>query len=244
MSNSLRILYEDNHLLAVLKPAGLATMGVAADQPSVVTLARQYIKQRYAKPGNVYLGVVSRLDEPVSGVLLLARTSKAAARLNAQFRGRSVEKTYWAVIEGSIQPPAGNWQDWLLKDEPARRMRRVAQQSAGRPKPGGGPTAPQEARLTYHLLERLSVGSLVEVTLETGRKHQIRVQFAERGWPILGDRRYGAAAPFSAGIALHSRQLAFDHPVTKQRIELTAPLPRSWRRFGLREGTFDGGGTS
>lgn len=244
MSAPLHILYEDNHLLAVLKPAGLATMGVVADQPSVVTLARQYIKERYAKPGNVYLGVVSRLDEPVSGVLLLARTSKAAARLSAQFRGRSVEKIYWAIVEGAILPPAGLWHDWLLKDEQARRMRRVARQSAGRSKPGGGPATPQEARLEYRLLQRLSAGSLVEVLLETGRKHQIRVQFAERGWPVLGDRRYGAAGSFSAGIALHSRRLVFDHPVTKQRIELTAQLPRSWRQFGLREGTLDGGSTS
>jgi 23S rRNA pseudouridine1911/1915/1917 synthase len=244
MSAPLRILYEDNHLLAVLKPAGLATMGVAADQPSVVTLARQYIKERYSKPGNVYLGVVSRLDEPVSGVLLLARTSKAAARLSVQFRGRSVEKSYWAVVEGSIQPPVGNWHDWLAKDEQARRMRRVARLSAGRPKPGAGPSAPQEARLEYRLLQRLSANSLVEVMLETGRKHQIRVQFAERGWPILGDRRYGAAELFSVGIALHARRLVFDHPVTKQRIELLAPLPRSWRRFGIREGTLGGGGTS
>ena len=244
MPPSLRILFEDNHLLAVLKPAGLATMGVARDQPSVVTLARQYIKERYAKPGNVYLGVVSRLDEPVSGVVLLARTSKAAGRLSAQFRGRSVEKTYWGVVEGSIQPPAGLWQDWLLKDEQARRMRRVARPAAKLGQSGDRQSAPQEARLEYRLLQRLSAGSLVEVMLETGRKHQIRVQFAERGWPILGDRRYGAAEPFSAGIALHSRRLAFDHPVTKQRIELTAPLPRPWLRFGIREGTFDGGGTS
>ena len=114
------ILLEDNHLLAVNKPAGMATMGVAAGQASVLAAARQYIKHRYAKPGNVYLGVVSRLDEPVSGVLLFARTSKAAARLSEQFRSRSVEKTYWAIVDGENFPLAGTWEDFLLKDEPRR----------------------------------------------------------------------------------------------------------------------------
>jgi 23S rRNA pseudouridine1911/1915/1917 synthase len=233
MPAPLHILYEDNHLLAVLKPAGLPTMGVAADKPSLVALARQYIKQRYAKPGNVYLGVVSRLDEPVSGVVLLARTSKAAARLSAQFRGRSVEKTYWAVVEGSIRPPAAQWIDWLAKDEQARRMRRVAAAKGEAAAPAAGGSRAQEARLEYRLLQKLSAGSLVEVTLETGRKHQIRVQFAERGWPILGDRRYGAQKPFPAGIALHARRLVCEHPVTKRRLELVAEPPASWRKLGI-----------
>ena len=126
------ILLEDNHLLAVVKPAGLATMGVAEGETSVLALARQYVKLRYDKPGNVYLGVVSRLDEPVSGVLLFARTSKAAARLSEQFRSRSVEKTYWAVVEGDGLPAAGRWEDLLAKDEPRRRMHRVGPDHAGR----------------------------------------------------------------------------------------------------------------
>ena len=221
----LKILFEDNHLLALLKPAGLATMGVAAGEDSLLNQARQYIKTRYAKPGNVYLGVVSRLDEPVSGVVVFARTSKAAARLSEQFRGRSVEKIYWAIVEGSIKPPSGQWNDYLLKDEPRRRMRRVGSEESGG----------QPARLEYRLLERLAAGSLVEISLHTGRKHQIRVQFADRGWPILGDRKYGATQPFPAGIALHSRRLAFDHPVSKQRIELEAPVPVPWRKFGVNE---------
>jgi 23S rRNA pseudouridine1911/1915/1917 synthase len=231
----LEILYEDNHVLAVLKPAGIPTMGVEASRASMLTVARQYIKDRYAKPGNVYLGVVSRLDEPVSGVLLLARTSKAAARLSEQFRSRSVEKVYWAIVDGPLAmagpyaptsplAPSGQWTDFVLKDEGIRRMRRV-----GRNQPGA-----QEARLDYRLLEQLPLGSLVEVVLKTGRKHQIRVQFGDRGWPILGDRRYGATRSFPFGIALHARRLAFDHPISKQRIELVAAVPPAWRQFGVR----------
>ena len=118
----LEILYEDNHLLTVLKPAGLPTMGVAADKPSVLTEAKRYIKRRYNKPGNVYLGVVSRLDAPVSGVVLLARTSKSARRLNEQFRNRTVEKVYWAIVEGPVQRAAVECVDWLAADERHRRM--------------------------------------------------------------------------------------------------------------------------
>src|SRR5262249_30669630 len=118
----LQILYEDNHLLAFNKPHGLPTMGVALGRPSLVTLAKQYIKRRYRKPGNVYLGVMSRLDAASSGVVLLARTSKAAARLTEQFRGRKVEKTYWAVVSGTIDPPSGELTDWVVKDEVHERM--------------------------------------------------------------------------------------------------------------------------
>jgi 23S rRNA pseudouridine1911/1915/1917 synthase len=221
----LQILLEDNHLLAIDKLAGVATMGVAAGQPSVVNCAREYLKLRYSKPGNVYLGVVSRLDGPVSGVLLFARTSKAAARLSEQFRHRSVEKTYWAIVEGGDLPAAGRWEDSLAKDEPRRRMRRIGSQEAG-----GLP-----AVLEFRRLRRLSLGWLVEVLPETGRKHQIRVQFAERGWPVVGDAKYGAQRSFPSGIALHSRRLAFDHPISKERIELLAPPPDPWMKLGITD---------
>ncbi len=217
MREPLKILHEDNHLLAVIKPAGLATMGVAADETSLFTLAKDYLKRRYNKPGNVYLGVVSRLDEPVSGVALLARTSKAAARLSEQFRSRSVEKIYWAIVEGTIEPPAGEWIDFIAKHEPERRMRCVAE---------GSPEA-REARLRYRRLQPLSADSLVEFELETGRKHQIRLQCALCGFPILGDRKYDSPRTFPKGIALHARRLSFDHPISKARIELVAPLPAS-----------------
>jgi 23S rRNA pseudouridine1911/1915/1917 synthase len=220
----LEVLFEDNHLLAVNKPAGIATMGVAADEPSVLGVARQYIKRRYAKPGNVYLGVVSRLDALVSGVLLFARTSKAAARLNEQFRSRTVEKTYWAVVEGNV-PPAGRLEDSLIKDDQRQKIRIGAKDE------NGGTMAV----LQFRRLQQVGDGWQVEIVPETGRKHQIRVQFAERGWPILGDKKYGSSRKFSSGIALHSRRLAFDHPISKKRMDVVAALPPAWRKFGIDE---------
>jgi 23S rRNA pseudouridine1911/1915/1917 synthase len=221
----LDILYEDNHLLAVNKPAGLPTMGVAADVPSLVTLAKQYIKQAYRKPGGVYLGIMSRLDAGTSGVVLLARTSKAAARLTEQFRSRAVEKIYWALLAASVHPPAGEWVDWLAKDESRQRM--VVSGESDR--------SAKEARLRYRQLAQLAFGSLVEVELLTGRKHQIRVQFAARGLPVLGEQKYGRGAPFSDGLALHARQLTVEHPVKHEPLVLVAPIPKAWRAMGVRD---------
>jgi 23S rRNA pseudouridine1911/1915/1917 synthase len=220
----LDVLYEDNHLLAIAKPVDLPTMGVPDDCASLLALAREYIKQRYHKPGNVYLGAMSRLDAPVSGVVLFARTSKAASRLTAQFRTREVEKTYWALVAGSA-PPAADCTDWMIKDERHRRMH-----LATAAQPGA-----QEARLSYRRLAQLPRATLLEIALETGRKHQIRLQLSSRGLPILGDRKYGSRDTFPAGIALHSRRLQFVHPTRGQPIELVAPLPASWRRYGVDE---------
>jgi 23S rRNA pseudouridine1911/1915/1917 synthase len=222
MSQALKILFEDNHLLAVLKPAGLATMGTAADSPSLVKLAKEYLKRKYGKPGNVYLGVVSRLDGPVSGVVIFARTSKAAARLTEQFRSRKVKKIYWALVEGIVDPLSGTLTDHLARDEANHRMRIV------------GPAMPkaQQAVLSYHRLKIVrNALSLLEVELQTGRKHQIRLQFAERGHPILGDRKYGSMRKFPSGIALHARRLIFDHPVRHENITLEAPLPPTWQNY-------------
>ena len=218
---SLSVLYEDNHLLAVAKPAPLATMGVAADRPSLLAAAKQYIKQKYAKPGNVYIGVVSRLDAPVTGVVLLARTSKAAARLSQQFREGSVEKTYWAIVGNTPDPNSGRCVDWIIRDPRHRRVH-IATRTT--------PDA-QEARLAYRTLRRSRRGVLVQVRLETGRKHQIRIQLSSRGWPILGDRKYGARSKFPEGIALHARALQVLHPVRKSPLRITAPLPPSWNDF-------------
>lgn len=220
----LDVLYEDNHLLAVLKPAGLATMGVAPDRPSLLAEAKEYLRRRYHKPGNVYLGVVSRLDAPVTGIVLLARTSKAAARLNEQFRTRAVEKIYWALVEGHPRPAADRSIDWLVPDARHRRVSRAAPETPGA----------QRAELQYRELCRVGPRSLLEVTLVTGRKHQIRVQLALRGHPVAGDRKYGSPTAFEHGIALHSRRLVFEHPVQHEPIELEAPLPRSWQQLGLR----------
>lgn len=226
----LEVLYEDNHLLAVNKPAMLPTMGVAEDVPSLLTVAKEYIRRKYNKPGNVYLGVVSRLDAPVTGVVLLARTSKAAGRLSAQFRDRNVAKTYWTIVEGRIEPQSGRLTNYMRKDERHRRMHIASEKTPGA----------QLAELAYRTLgdeddapqlrDRHNL-SLLKVRLLTGRKHQIRVQLSHAGLPILGDRKYGSLRPFPAGIALHSRKLVIEHPVSKMQVEIEAPLPASWHRF-------------
>jgi 23S rRNA pseudouridine1911/1915/1917 synthase len=216
-------LYEDNHLLAIDKPAGLPTQGAARGRASAVDRAKDFLKRKYRKPGNVYIGVVSRLDAPVSGVLLLARTSKAAARLNEQFKQGAVEKVYLALVSGNLEPTAGEWSDYVLKDEQAERMRVVGADRRGA----------KQAILRYRRLDwmREEAATLVEIQLVTGRKHQIRLQFANRGLPILGDRKYGSSTAFSTGIALHARRLVVEHPVKKDRIELAAPIPEHWRRW-------------
>lgn len=220
----LEVLYEDNHLLAVNKPAGLATMGASAGAPSLWEAAKAHLKQRYQKPGNVYLGVVMRLDAVASGVVLFARTSKAAARLSEQFRTRAVTKEYWAFVEGT---PAAKREcvDWLVKNEQRQRIELAR----------AGQSGAQEARLNYQLREQLPRGAWLEIELLTGRKHQIRVQLASRGHPILGDRKYGARSQFAAGIALHARRLVVSHPVQKETIELIAPLPPTWRGLGTSD---------
>jgi 23S rRNA pseudouridine1911/1915/1917 synthase len=217
------VLFEDNHLLVVDKPAGLSTMGARAGTETLFQRAKDYIKRRYSKPGNVYLGVVSRLDRPVSGVVVFARTSKAAARLTEQFRRRRVEKTYWALIEGRIMPAQAVWEDYLRRDQREGRMQIAARNSAGA----------QSAVLAYRVLRRFADISLVEVNLHTGRKHQIRLQWAAHGHPLLGDRKYGSRREFSPGIALHARQLTLHHPVGDRLLTFTAPPPASWRRFGV-----------
>jgi len=220
---ALEVLYEDNHLLAVAKPAGLATMGVPKGKPTLLAAAKEYLKRRYQKPGKVFLGVVSRLDGPVTGVVLLARTSKAARRLSEQFRSLAVEKTYWAIVEGRVEPARGECVDWIGQDKRHRRMWIV------------GPTVlgAKQARLAYRRLNVLRHGTLLEVQPATGRKHQIRLQLAHRGYPILGDRKYGGRGGWPAGIALHSRRLVVTHPTKGIPLELEAPLPTAWREIGV-----------
>ena len=226
----LNVLYEDNHLLAVNKPGMLPTMGVADDRPSLLTVAKEYVRRKYNKPGNVYLGIVSRLDAPVTGVVLLARTSKAAGRLSKQFRQREVEKIYWAIVEGPVEPSERQLVDFLRKDERHRRMHVT----------GANTPDAQRAELTYRVMrpEAENLGSLkagpvalLEIRPLTGRKHQIRLQLSNAGLPIVGDRKYGSSRPFAAGIALHSRRLVIEHPVSKMQLEIEAPLPASWQRY-------------
>lgn len=220
------VLYEDNHLLVVNKPAGIPTMGVAEGEPSLWREAKEYVKEKYSKPGNVFLGVVSRVDTPVTGVVIFARTSKAAARLSEQFREGEVGKTYWAVVEAPPQPPRGKCKDILVR---ADRQRKVRVVKAGEERPEDG----QDAVLEYRTIRKLGRGALIEVQLLTGRKHQIRVQMSSRGWPIVGDKKYGANTKFAGGIALHARQLRLQHPVTKEPLEISAPVPLDWQALGV-----------
>jgi 23S rRNA pseudouridine1911/1915/1917 synthase len=220
---SVRILYEDNHLLVLDKPPLLATMGALPEKPSLVQLAKDDLKRRFNKPGNVYLGVVSRLDSMVSGVVVLAKTSKAAGRLTEQFRNREVIKTYWAIVEGLAPPGPVDCLDWLLRDQPHQCVGICTADT---------PDA-QEAQLTFRRLGQSGGLSWLEIDLHTGRKHQIRVQLAGRNLPILGDRKYGARRPFSPGIALHARSLTLAHPVRKEPMTFLAEPPASWRKPGF-----------
>ncbi len=222
--NQHTILFEDNHLLVVDKPPGLATMGLPEGEETLLTQAKEYIKRKYNKPGDAYLGVVSRLDFPVSGLIVFARTSKAAARLNEQFRTHTVRKIYRAVVEGTPLPEE-TCKDWICED-PRHRKMWITQA------PQNTPTA-KEAILRYTRLARLGSTTLLEVELETGRKHQIRLQLSHRGYPIFGDFKYGSRVPFDGAIALHAYRLCFRHPVTGDTLDLTAPYPSSWERWNF-----------
>ncbi len=217
------VLYEDNHCLVVNKPAGILSQADATGDLSLVTWAVDYLKARYHKPGNVFVGLVHRLDRPTSGVMVLARTSKAAGRLSDQFRSGKISKTYWAIVEGQPEQAEGEWDDVLIKDRRLNRVRRLDKPDA----------EGQTARLHYRVVK--SGGRLCKLELRpaTGRSHQLRVQLAGRGMPIVGDRKYGAATVLEADdghrrIALHARELSFTHPTREEVISIVAPVPADW----------------
>jgi 23S rRNA pseudouridine1911/1915/1917 synthase len=224
------ILYEDNHCLAVAKPAPLLTQGVPPGIPTLEAMVKAYLKERYRKAGNVYLGIPHRLDRPVSGVVLFARNTKAARRLAEQFQSRQVRKVYWAVVEpsaaGELPPEEGVWQDWLLKVQAEARAEVVPPQTPGA----------REAVTHFRRLRATAQGALLEIEPQTGRMHQIRVQCAARGWPVRGDVLYGSRLPFGPPaelprdrvIALHARSLTFLHPIRYEPVTVTAPPPESW----------------
>ena len=224
----LPVLFEDNHLLVIEKPAGLLSQGDGTDRPDVTGLASEYIRRKYSKPGAVYLGLVHRLDRDVGGVMVLARTSKAAARLSEQFRRRSVRKIYRALVLPGLA------QDGHFEDEITRGEHRALPAE-----PGQG----QDARLRYHRLEQRLVrlraiesktradreADLLQVEPETGRYHQIRFQFSVRGHPLVGDRRYGASLePVEGGIALYCVGLEIVHPVKHEPVLFSAGSLPTW----------------
>jgi 23S rRNA pseudouridine1911/1915/1917 synthase len=216
----LDILYEDNHCLAVAKPSGALSTHFQGKEETLDRAVKRYLKEKYQKPGNVFLGVVHRLDRPVSGVLLFARTSKAAARLAEQFREGTIEKVYWAVVEGEVAQAAGSLEDWLRKDEERRRVDVVKSHTPGS----------RQALLHFQMRGRHDGVTWLEVRPQTGRTHQLRVQLAHHGHPIYGDARYGSCHTLDHTIALHARSLTFLHPVRYEPITLKAELPTLWRR--------------
>ncbi len=225
----LDVLYEDNHCLVVNKPAGLLAQGDQTGEPSLVDLARDYLKAKYAKPGNVFVGLVHRLDRPTSGVVLLARTSKGADRLAQQFREGTVRKVYRALVEGSPADVEGEWSDRLAKDEARNVVRVVA----------AGDVRGRDAHLAYRVLEGHRTMTALELIPTTGRGHQLRVQLASRGMPIVGDRKYGSRSTLLAGdgkprVALHAFSLTFRHPTRPEELTITAPMPREWPATGSR----------
>jgi 23S rRNA pseudouridine1911/1915/1917 synthase len=217
------ILYQDNHCLALDKPAGMLSQGDITGERSVVDVARDWIKEEFKKPGNVYVGLVHRLDQVTSGVVLLARTSKGASRLSEQFRDGKVGKTYLAMVEGFPASDEGEWEDFLWKDEATNVVR-----TAEPDEPGA-----RRACLKYRVVERGRATSTIELIPGTGRGHQLRVQLSSRGLPILGDRKYGASKALSARdgglrIALHAMELSFSHPTKGDAIVVKSPMPRDW----------------
>ena len=214
--DDLDVLYEDNHLLAVRKPAGLLVQGDATGDETLLDLARAYLKRKYAKPGNVYVGLVHRLDRPVSGVVLLARTSKAASRLSAQFRAGTPVKRYLAVVEGRLPDTAGE----LVAHLAAHGDDQGVTRAAATPFDGS-----REARLRYRVVGVAADRSLVNVDLLTGRRHQIRAQFALAGHPVWGDQKYGSRHALVGRIALHAERLEVTHPTSGQPVVLVAEAP-------------------
>jgi 23S rRNA pseudouridine1911/1915/1917 synthase len=231
MADPLTVLFEDNHCLAVAKPAPLLTQGVPPGIPTLEGRVKDYLRQKYHKPGRVYLGIPHRLDRPVSGVVLFARNTKAARRLAEQFREHQVRKVYWTVVDGEVRPAVGTWEDWLRKHADEARSERV------------GPDDPlaRHAVLDYRQLAAGPDWTLLEIEPRTGRMHQIRVQAAARGWPVRGDVLYGSPQPFGPPaelprdrvIALHGRSLTFLHPIRYEPVTVTAPLPETWREYAV-----------
>ena len=211
------VLYEDNHIISAIKPAGVLSQSDGSDAPDMLTILKAYIKEKYDKPGDVYLGLVHRLDRPVSGVMVFARTSKAASRLSEQIRLRKVDKIYRCVV-GGVPDPSGRLENYISKDEDSNTVTVSDQERPGF----------KASYLDYRTIASKDGFSLVEVRLGTGRSHQIRAQMAHKGYPLIGDRKYGSADKRCKDIALEAYKLSFEHPVKRENITFEAPIPSSW----------------
>ena len=226
MSDELLILFEDPHVLAVVKPAGLLIQGTPGQGPTLEAMVRRHLSPD--APESAYLGTIHRLDRPVSGVVVWAKTPKAARRVASQFAAREASKEYWAVVEGDagVLGGRGTWRDWLLPPD-AGGVARVVEAETPR------------SKQAVTAFERGRSGRTPEGTTwlrlwpETGRTHQIRAQCAAHGFPIRGDLGYGSTHAFPGGIALHARTLRLRHPISQQELRLVAPLPGAWADQGV-----------
>jgi len=228
MKEPFQVIYEDNHLLVVNKAPGVLVQGDITGDVPLVELCKQYLGHKYQKPGPVFLGVVHRIDRPVSGIVVLARTSKALERMNALFRENRTQKTYWAITENKPPAEAGNLIHWLLKDERKNKTTAYVRETPGA----------LRSELSYQVIGQKGRQWLLAVKPITGRPHQIRVQLSSMGCSIKGDVKYGSPSPLNDGsIALHARMLEFTHPVKKEPMLFKAPLPESphWQPFSMFE---------
>jgi RluA family pseudouridine synthase len=227
-----QILYEEGPCLVVAKPAGVLTQAPPGIDSLEVRI-KDFLKAREGKTGNIYLGVPHRLDRPVSGAMVFGKHVRATRRLAEQFQGRLTRKVYWACVAGVVTPAEGTWTDFVRKVPEQARAEVVAAAD-----PDG-----REAVLHYRTAGRMDWGTWLEIELETGRMHQIRLQAASRGHAVLGDALYGSTIPFGPlhddgrlrAIALHARSLEFEHPMTRQPVSVVAPLSDDWRVLGIRE---------
>ncbi|WP_448520521.1 RluA family pseudouridine synthase [Rhodoflexus sp.] len=224
-SSSFTIIYEDNHLLVVNKQSGIPSQGDLTGDLAITDYAKEYFRKKYNKPGNIFCGLVHRLDRPVSGVMILAKTSKALARMNEIFRSRQVQKTYLAISSRKPETDSGKLVHWLTKNPKTNISRAHVQEVKNS----------DRAELDYRLAAVIGDKSLIEVKPLTGRGHQIRVQLAAMGCPIWGDAKYGSKVQDSPGtICLHAYSISFEHPIQKMPITFTAPPPferRIWKIF-------------
>ena len=220
----MKVIYEDNHIIVVNKASGEIVQGDKTGDESLCDTLKQYLKEKYNKPGNVFVGLPHRLDRPVSGVVIFAKTSKALERLNNMFRVGEVKKIYWAITKNKPLVTEGELSHWILRNEKMNKSFAYRKEVDGS----------KHALLNYRTLASSDNYTLIEVELKTGRHHQIRCQLSAMGCPIKGDLKYGAKRSNPDGsISLHARYVEFVHPVSKQPIKITAPVPndRLWQSF-------------
>lgn len=219
----IQVIYEDNHIIVVEKPFNIPTQEDESGDLDLLSMVKEYVRVKYNKPGEAYIGMVHRLDRVAGGVMVFARTGKAASRLSEQIRNRTFEKEYLTVVEGRLRSDSAHLTDHLLKDNNSNIVRVVPKEHPGA----------KEAKLSYELLERKEDLVLLQVQLHTGRPHQIRVQFSSRGCPIWGDGKYSSAYKSKKGIALWSHKITFEHPTKKEKMTFGSipPMAPPWDIF-------------